>query len=283
MDFQSIALPTELRHHSNGRQMYKNISFLKTNHHTICNFDLLLMMNLVIDIGNTFIKLAVFEKDSMIKSLVKKEINKEVIDAFFSEYKIERGIFSSVRGLEEEESLLKNYNFLQLTHKTPIPLTIKYKTPETLGLDRIAAAVGSFGSFSNSNMLVIDMGTCVTFDFINAKNEYLGGAIAPGLKMRFKALNHFTRKLPIVDFDKEKLKMIGDTTESSIVSGVYGGMKHEVEGVINSYVSQYESLKVVVTGGDINLFDLEPKNRIFADEFLVLKGLNEILKYNEEE
>ena len=131
-------------------------------------------------------------------------------------------------------------------------------------------------------MLVIDIGTCVTFDFINSKNEYLGGAIAPGFEMRFKALNYFTGKLPVVYFKKEQLKLIGDTTESSIVSGVYNGMKNEIEGMINNFLTQYDDLKIVVTGGDIKLFDLEPKNRIFADEFLVVKGLNEILNYNAE-
>jgi type III pantothenate kinase len=111
----------------------------------------------------------------------------------------------------------------------------------------------------------------------------LGGAIAPGFEMRFKALSAFTGKLPLIKFDNKKVNEIGKTTEDAIVSGVYLGMKHEIEGTISRYLSQYESLKIVVTGGDLNLFDLEPKNRIFADEFLVLKGLNEILMYNEEE
>ena len=161
-------------------------------------------------------------------------------------------------------------------------MQIKYKTPETLGVDRIAASVGAKAIYKDTDLLVIDIGTCVTFDFINSKNEYLGGAIAPGFQMRFKALNYFTGKLPLVAFDKKQLKLIGNTTESSIISGVYNGMKNEIEGVINDYIIQYETLKVVVTGGDTNLFDLEPKNRIFADEFLVLKGLNEILNYNAE-
>ena len=99
--------------------------------------------------------------------------------------------------------------------------------------------------------------------------------------MRFKALNHFTGKLPLIDFNKDQLMMIGNSTEAAIISGVYNGMKNEIEGTINNYILQYDTLKIVVTGGDRNLFDLEPKNRIFADDFLVMKGLNEILKYNE--
>ena len=237
------------------------------------------MMNFVVDQGNTHVKLAVFEEDKLLVSQVFDELNNEIINLFISNYAVKRGVISAVKG-NVDQNLLKKYNLIHLTHLTPIPLQIKYKTPETLGVDRIAASVGASSMFSFNNLLVIDLGTCVTFDFISSKNEYLGGAIAPGFEMRFKALNHFTGKLPLAKFNKEKLRLIGNTTESSIISGVYNGMKHEIEGVINDYLIQYDDLKIVVTGGDINLFDLAPKNRIFADEFLVLKGLNEILNYN---
>ena len=239
------------------------------------------MMNFIIDQGNTFSKLAVFEKDKLLFSETVKEINHEIINKFISDKPIKRAIISSVRE-RLDENMLKKYNLIRLTYLTPLPLQIKYKTPETLGVDRIAASVGAHIGCRNTNLLIIDIGTCVTFDFVNSKNEYLGGAIAPGFEMRFKALNYFTGKLPLVGFNKKQLKLIGDTTESSIISGVYNGMKNEIEGVINNYTAQYEALKIVVTGGDTNLFDLEPKNRIFADEFLVLKGLNEILNYNAE-
>jgi len=109
----------------------------------------------------------------------------------------------------------------------------------------------------------------------------MGGSISPGLNMRLLALEHYTEKLPFIKYDKNKLMLVGNTTETSIISGVYNGVKNEVNGIIKEYISQYKALKIVVTGGDINLFDLEPKNRIFADKFLVLKGLNEILNYNE--
>jgi type III pantothenate kinase len=237
-------------------------------------------MNLVIDIGNTLIKLAIFNGNELIQSFTEEQINEQTIDALIQKHNIKNGILSSVGATDE--SLLKKYNFLQLTHLTPLPLAINYKTPETLGLDRIAAVVGAKTIYGNTDTLVMDLGTCITYDFLTAKNEYLGGSIAPGFNMRFKALNHFTDKLPLINFNSNSLKLIGNTTESSITSGVYNGMKNEILGTINSYISQYESLKIVVTGGDINLFDLEPKNRIFADEFLVLKGLNEILNYNEQ-
>jgi len=238
-------------------------------------------MNLVIDIGNTFTKLAVFNNKILLETIVQKELDDSLINSIFKKFKITNSIFSSVIENKKNEILLKKYNFLPLTHLTPLPLTIIYKTPETLGIDRIAAVVGAKSCFNNTDLLVIDLGTCVTYDFINAKGEYLGGSISPGFNMRFNALHHFTGKLPLIAFNKENLILIGDSTENSIISGVYNGLKNEINGIINEYISQYALLKIVVTGGDINLFDLEPKNRIFADKFLVLQGLNEILIYNE--
>ena len=237
-------------------------------------------MILAIDIGNTLTKLAVFEGDKVVKFTSKKDVTTADINALIREFSIKSGIISSVLDKDWTNELLKNYNFLCLSHSTLLPLQIKYKTPETLGLDRIAAAVAA--KIENAeNVLVIDMGTCVTYDFVNSNNEYLGGGISPGFEMRFKALNTFTGKLPLVKFNKDNLMMVGNSTENSIISGVYNGIRNEINGTINDYLSQYKNLKIVVTGGDRNLFDLEPKNRIFADEFLVLKGLNEILKYNE--
>ena len=238
------------------------------------------MMILAVDIGNTLTKLAVFEGDKVLKVISKKEVTNAEINVFVNEFNIKKGIISSVSAKNETIELLKNYKFLELSHTTPLPLQINYKTPQTLGLDRIAAAVGAKNQVAES-VLIIDMGTCVTYDFVNENNEYLGGGISPGFEMRFKALNTFTGKLPLVRFDKGKLMLVGNSTENSIISGVYNGMSNEINGIINSYLSQYKNLKIVVTGGDRNLFDLEPKNRIFADEFLVLKGLNEILIYNE--
>lgn len=238
-------------------------------------------MNFIVDQGNTFTKLALFEEDKLLVSETVKELNEEKIISFISNRPIKKGIISSVRK-EIDKGLLKKYNLMQLTHLTPIPLQIKYKTPETLGVDRIAASVGAKLQINEAGVLVVDIGTCVTFDFINSKNEYLGGSIAPGFEMRFKALHQFTGKLPLIKFDKEKIALIGDSTESSMLSGVYNGMKSELEGMISQYVAQYGKVNIVLTGGDRNLFDLEPKNRIFANEFLVLEGLNEILKYNAE-
>lgn len=237
-------------------------------------------MNFVIDQGNTFSKLAVFEGDKLVKHEVVKEIDDQIINSFISKYDVKQSLFSSVRG-KTATKVLKKYNFLELSYLTPLPLTINYKTPETLGIDRIAAVVGAKKMHAATNLLVIDMGTCITVDLLSSKGIHLGGSISLGLKMRLKALNEFTGKLPLIELTDQQPNRIGDTTETSILSGVYYGVKNELEGVIQDYMAQYSDLKIVVTGGDSNLFDLEPKNRIFADDFLVLKGLNEIIRYNE--
>ena len=237
-------------------------------------------MNLIIDQGNTFTKIALFEQNKLVSHLVIDTINDHAIDAFISGHHIKRSIISSVKD-QLDHQLLKKYNLFQLTHLTPVPLLLDYKTPETLGIDRIAAAVAAKIAHPKTNVLIIDMGTCITIDLVNQEGNYLGGSISPGLKMRFEALNHFTGRLPLVKLKKEHLKLTGDSTESSIMSGVHNGVQHEIKGLINDYMAQYSDLKIVLTGGDAELFDIEPKNCIFADKFLVLKGLNEILNYNE--
>ena len=238
-------------------------------------------MNLVVDIGNTLVKAAVFKENKLVEVIQQRDFSENDIEALVSKYKVRNGIYSSVRGVDATKMLTK-CKFLALSHTTPLPLKNLYKTPETLGKDRIAGVVAAGAEFKGDNVLVIDMGTCVTYDFINANNEYLGGSISPGFDMRFKALNTFTGQLPKVEYKNENPELIGNSTHNSIMSGVFYGFKNELQGIINHYNSQYTNLKVVLTGGDIELFELEPKNRIFADKFLVLKGLNIILDYNAE-
>jgi len=236
-------------------------------------------MVLTLDIGNTNIKLAVFEQDNIIYyQIIDKNKVAEIITTL-QKFNIKMAIGLSVSN-EIPNEMLKIYNFIPFNHLTPLPLKNKYKTLSTLGLDRLAAVVGAFYKFPNKNNLIVDMGSCITYDFINNKNEYIGGTISLGLEMRLKALNYFTGKLPLLKYHHQKINLIGNSTENAIIYGVYNGMKMEIQGVINAYLQQYSDLNIVLTGGDFNLFDLEPKNRIFADKFLVLKGLNKILKYN---
>ncbi|MDA9313033.1 type III pantothenate kinase, partial [Vicingaceae bacterium] len=156
-------------------------------------------------------------------------------------------------------------------------------SPDTLGKDRIAAVAGAQGQFPNQNTLVIDAGTCVTYDFLTAEGDYLGGAISPGVQLRLQAMNDYTSKLPLLKWEgADNPQSIGDTTITSMLSGAVNGLISEMRGFIESYEKQYKSLKIVITGGDSNFFVKELKNGIFADPNLVLKGLNDILIYNGE-
>ncbi len=241
-------------------------------------------MDLVVDVGNTFVKIAVFEDDNIIFHQKHSEINASIIFEIKNKFPIKRAIISSVRNNEAEISAIFkkiNISFYWLNHQMKFPFKMDYKTPETLGLDRISAVAGAMALFPNTNLLVVDMGTCVTFDFVDESLTYHGGSIAPGFEMRFKALPHFTHKLPLIKLENQPVKLIGDSTENSIISGIYNGLKYEILGMISAYEQQYNDLKIVLTGGDFKLFDLEVKNRIFADDFLVLRGLQQILILNE--
>jgi type III pantothenate kinase len=171
---------------------------------------------------------------------------------------------------------------LEFNHNTILPINNSYQTPGTLGKDRIAAVVGASSLFPGEDLLIIDAGTCITFDFINAQKEYFGGAISPGINLRFNCLHNFTGNLPLVHPVAET-KLIGDSTESSLLSGVINGIREEVDGIINRYKLSFPKLKVVFTGGDIKYFDKYLKNNIFAVENLVLLGLKDILHYNVKE
>ena len=166
------------------------------------------------------------------------------------------------------------------TEKTNVPITVKYKTPNTLGKDRLAGVVAAAVLYPNKNVLVIDAGSCITMDYIDKNKVYFGGRISPGIEMRYNSLKKFTKNLPKLTINTS-FNLIGNDTNSSIVSGVQSGILAEVETIITDLRKENESLFVVVTGGDTIFFENTLKNSIFADPFLVLKGLNEILKYND--
>ena len=240
-------------------------------------------MNLVIDIGNTLTKVALFDKNEITEKrvyndsqsdqllyYVKNNINAEgIIISSVSEYK------PSLKNLIRE-----NQNFIELDEFTPIPATNKYITPASLGKDRLAAAIGGKLFYTDKNLLVIGAGTCITYDFITSDNIYLGGGISPGLYMRFKALNIFTSGLPLLEINEHFDKLIGQTTEESILSGVLNGVVAEIEGIAMQYKALYPNFKAILTGGDYNFLENRLKNRIFAVSDLVLTGLNLILEYN---
>lgn len=242
-------------------------------------------MNLIIDVGNTLVKLAVFKNNSLTfkKSCIKADFLSTLGEVSVSYPNIIDVIVSSVGNFSDGELLeLKNrYKVFVLTHKDPIPFKNKYASPETLGVDRIALVSAAVDQFPNKNVLVIDAGTCITYDFINFENEYLGGAISPGIKMRYQSLKLLTDKLPLLE-PKNIDKYIGNSTEISIHIGVTQGVVSEIEGFISWYKENYKELTIILTGGDANYLLDSLKNDIFATSNFLLEGLNYILEYNKD-
>ncbi|OIP01031.1 MAG: hypothetical protein AUJ98_05685 [Bacteroidetes bacterium CG2_30_33_31] len=238
-------------------------------------------MKLILDFGNSFQKCALI-KDDLIAVSSFENICLKDLKQFVKGEEIDSVILSSVvNPIPEINSWLNNnFNFIELSNLTKIPLVNKYLTPITLGKDRLASAVGASSLFPNSNVLAIDCGTAIKYDFVNNKNEYLGGGISPGLKIRFLSLHNFTDKLPLErnDFDVD---LIGKDTATSIKSGVLNGAIAEVEGIINRYKEKFSDLKIVLTGGDMIYFEKSIKSIIFAEPNLVIRGLNKILDFNE--
>ena len=240
-------------------------------------------MNLIIDAGNTAVKLAVFDKENMVfNQIVASDFLIEKVKDIFKLYpKISWAIVSSVCNIDKKEIEVLNTFFKVhvLSHKSKIPFKNLYATPSSLGVDRIALASSAFYYNSNHNSLVIDAGTCITYEFINENGEYLGGAISPGLTMRYKALHQQTSKLPLLE-KNEPLDFIGDSTEASIHSGIVNGTCVEINGVIEQYISRFADLTVILTGGDAQFLSNRLKNTIFADSKFLLDGLNYLLEYN---
>tara|TARA_Y100000991_G_C21970583_1_gene349225 strand:+ start:70 stop:783 length:714 start_codon:yes stop_codon:yes gene_type:complete len=234
------------------------------------------MRKITIDEGNTSIKLALFDNDILVSKYNNIDLNfiKKILP------KCDRLILSTVKHKSNFESLFLNKNFILLNKSTPLPIKVLYKSPTTLGNDRIALAVGAVNNIPNSNILVIDVGTCITYDFINAKKEYIGGGISLGIHMRYNALNKYTNQLPLIKLVK-KADLVGKDTISSIHSGVINGITNEIDGIIERYIDEYPGTKVILTGGDAKFFDKALKNTIFANPNLLMEGLNKILDYNE--
>jgi type III pantothenate kinase len=240
-------------------------------------------MNLIIDVGNTLVKFAVFQHDILIvKKTVKSEDALETFKTISKEYvSLKKAIVSSVGKLEKSVSVgIENtLDLLILDKDTKLPFKNLYKTPHSLGVDRIALVSASVKHYSNSNVLIIDAGTCITYDFITSNNAYLGGSISPGIRLRYKTLNTLTANLPLLDTEMP-LQLTGNTTASAIHSGVVFGIIKEIDGIIDDYQEKYEDLTVILTGGDANFLSKQLKNGIFANSNFLLEGLNFILEFN---
>jgi type III pantothenate kinase len=239
-------------------------------------------MDLVIDLGNTNQKLAVFEQGKLVDLQQFPLLTQKTVREFTRPHPgIGHCILSSVVAHRASLSrfLSARYRFIELGDTTPVPLVNRYRTTGTLGRDRLAAAVAGRNQFPGNNVLVINTGTCITYDFVNANNEYLGGAISPGITMRFRALHTFTGKLPLVPF-RDRDILTGTDTPDSILSGVLTGALAEVEGITERYRGKYPDLKVILSGGDQKYFDKRLKISIFALPNIVIHGLQQILDFN---
>ena len=239
-------------------------------------------MNLVIDIGNTKVKAAVLESDTIHISLTFDEnYFADELENILNNYKVTQCILSSVKEINQEyiKKLQEIPFFLSLNSSTQLPFKNLYTSPSSLGNDRIALAAAAVSIYPLKNSLVIDAGTCITYDFLNSNSEYLGGAISPGIEMRYKALHQYTSKLPLLT--KERVnKLTGSSTLDSIHSGVINGVACEIEGVIAQYREDFYDLTVVLTGGDTKFLSKQLKNSIFANQNFLLQGLNKILTFN---
>ncbi|MBF8148569.1 type III pantothenate kinase [Winogradskyella sp. F6397] len=240
-------------------------------------------MNLIVDVGNTYVKFAVFNKADLIYKLSFKlnefKIQYKTLKKSFP--KLEKAIISSVGHLSDEHvELIKNdLIVIELSSNVNFPFKNDYQTPKTLGVDRIALVCASVNQFPNNNVLIIDAGTCITYDFVTHENHYLGGAISPGIRLRYITLNNLTANLPLLE-TKQPNNIVGDSTEASIHSGVVYGAIKEIDGVIDQYREDYSDLTVILTGGDSNFLSNQLKNTIFAKSNFLLDGLNFILEYN---
>ena len=238
---------------------------------------------LCFDFGNTFLKCGIFENDQLLKVDRLENDQPETIDRILSDYKPGHTILASVihHNPEIEKILAKQSAFVKLDATVKLPFTTPVGKPETIGADRLALAAYATFFYKNQNNLVIALGSCITYNFINKYNSFIGGSISPGMQMRFKSMHDHTAKLPIVKVDWN-FPLIGYDTRTNILSGVLQGMAAEIDGIINEYRSKFEKFNVLLTGGDTANFVRHLKNKIFADPWLILKGLYAISKYNED-
>ncbi len=242
-------------------------------------------MNLVIDIGNSLTKVCVFDAMEIVQIDSMEQLSLARLYEIKHVYPhLNKAILSSVADVDPE--LLKELKnefsfFIEFNHKTSVPLNNLYESKETLGLDRLAAAVGAVTLFPGKDLLIIDAGTAVTFDLVDKRSCFLGGNISLGLKTRFRALNEFTKKLPAIE-SSDQWPEIGKTTEEAIRAGVQNGMIFEIDGMIDHVKKTWPSCQVILTGGDSFFFDKKLKNTIFVKFEITLIGLNRILEYNAE-
>lgn len=240
-------------------------------------------MVLVIDVGNTRIKAAVFENNTLLKAVAfSQEEAEQQWQMLFSKFQhIQAIVTCSVTEYLSKtvQDLGQSIPIYSIGRHTKFPFDNQYATPNTLGIDRMVLAAGAVLQFPNQDRLVIDAGTCITFDYINAANAYLGGAIAPGILMRYKALHDYTAKLPLLEPHYPQ-QSIGNSTEESIHVGVVQGVLHEIESTITAFAADSTSFSIILTGGDADFLAKRLKNTIFANSNFLLESLYYTYQYH---
>lgn len=236
---------------------------------------------LCLDFGNTRLKMAVFNDAQLTEVIVLQNDSVATIQSLIDQFRPDKSILSSVidHNAEIEKVLASNSKFHKLNHLTKLPFSTPVSKPETIGADRLALSAAAVNLYPGKNNLVIGLGTCITYNFINNFNELIGGSISLGLEMRLKALQYYTAKLPLVNADWN-VPLIGYDTATNIQSGVVLGMAKEIDGIIEAYNEKYSNFNVLLTGGDLVFFASRLKSKIFADPELIFKGLYAISEVN---
>lgn len=239
-------------------------------------------MILTVDVGNTRIKAAVFEGSNVLENFVfeKNELEKKIEKILKKFQNCSDLVVASVGNIEKQSFLTfeKQLNIHFFTHEDIFPFHNKYATPKTLGIDRMILAAGATLQFPKQNRLVIDAGTCITYDFIDENDNYLGGAISPGLRLRYEALHNFTARLPLLTLESPE-QYIGNSTSEAIHSGVVNGFVYEIDGFIDEYRANFVNFIIILTGGDADFLAKRLKNTIFANSNFLLQSLNQTFQY----
>jgi len=236
---------------------------------------------LCFDFGNTRLKAAMFEGDKYLGDVVLENDSTETVEKLLTEFKPQKAILSSVieHNAAIEELLASKTVFHKVSHLTRINFTIPSAKPETIGSDRLALCAAAAHFFPGKNTLIIALGSCITYNFLNQYRQFLGGSISPGMEMRFKAMQYYTAKLPLVQKDWN-FPLIGYDTKTNMQSGVIAGMAFEIDGFIDAYAAKYGNFNAVLTGGDTSYFAGQLKNKIFADYNFLFKGLYALSETN---
>ncbi len=240
-------------------------------------------MNITIDVGNSKTKVGIFDdKQNLVQNYTYTNFGMRELNYLIKKFPITKGIIAAVAETPLWEKRSMPIKLLHFTNHTPIPITNAYLTPKTLGLDRLAAAVGAYATAKGENMLVVDIGSAITYDFVSKEGIFIGGNIAPGIRMRLSVLHEMTDKLPSIHYhDEDEVPLLGATTQQAMISGVVKGIAFEVQGYIKELTQKYGDIKVFMTGGQEAVIAKHIAQDLNGDRHLVLKGLNYILEYNQ--